>query len=139
MCFSGICTYVDLTPPPQEEKVQFYDCHEEAFRSQKSYYTIVMENVNANVGSDGVNRACSGKYTSADSNGNGEMFINFLEKGNMKLVFSFSRKSQNRRRTWSSPDGRRKNDTDHLAINDIRIVKNIEIIPTNGGPQNRQM
>lgn len=46
----------------------------------------------------------------------------------MKIAASFFNKKVSKKWTWKSPDGVTENEIDHLMINNMKIVKNIEIL-----------
>lgn len=124
---SIIQVYAPTSVATLEEKESFYDELEEVYLAEKSNFTIVMGDLNAKIGA-GVAKSCLGNFAGEDSNENGLMAINFLERGNLKVASSFFRKKAKSRWTWQAPNGVTRNEIDHLCIDDIRVVENVETI-----------
>lgn len=66
--------------------------------------------------------------TETESNKNGSKLINFLNKHNLKIVNTFYYKKQNKTWTWRSPDRLIKNEIDHLLIDKMYIIKDMQVI-----------
>ncbi len=49
-------------------------------------------------------------------------------ENNLKIANTFFQKRKGRKWTWKSPDQRTINEIDHLLTNDIKIIKDVDIV-----------
>ena len=61
-------------------------------------------------------------------NKNGEIKIDFAQRNNLNMVGTFYEKKKVRKWMWISPHGKVKNEVDQVFINNITIVKNVEVL-----------
>lgn len=125
---SIIQVYTPTSAASEQELDSFYQLVEKTFYEEKEYYTIIMGDWNAKLGTDTAPCANVGKYRVGCTNVSGERLLNFLVNTNTKLNETFFKKRESRRWAWQSPDGLTRNEIDHLLINDLRIVQNVEIL-----------
>lgn len=90
-----------------------------------------MGDFNAKLGSNwkDIGSKCVGKFCSSNTtNENGEYLQEFAEKNNLKIANTFYKKKKSRKWTWDSPDDKTKNEIDYMLVNDLKIVKDVEVV-----------
>ena len=78
---------------------------------------IVMRDLNAKMGSDSLGyKPCMGKGV-GERNNNGEHFANQCLENGLRIGGTIFQHKTIHKLTWTSPDGRNRNQIDHIAIN----------------------
>ncbi len=126
-----IQVYAPTQQADREEIETFYERLQNILHEEREYYNIIMGDFNAKLGENygqiGIN--CIGKFCSGNStNSNGEQMLGFVENNGLKIANTFYKKKASRKWTCRSPDGRTENEIDCFAVNDVRIVKNAEVV-----------
>ncbi len=106
----------------------FYNQLQETYTKERELYTLVMGDFNAKIGNDSTFKRCIGEHTVGITNANGRRLINFAEANNLKAVSTFFKKKHSRKWTWKSPNGKVRNEIDHLLTNNARVVINAEVL-----------
>ena len=105
----------------EEDKNLFYEqLQAELEEIPRHDVIIVMGDMNANVGDDnlGVERTM-GRHGCGTINNNGERLVDFCADNSMVLGGTLFPHPTTHKLTWISPNGRDKNQIDHIAINGI--------------------
>ncbi|KAM9354321.1 uncharacterized protein KZ484_012474 isoform 1-T2 [Pholidichthys leucotaenia] len=111
--------YAPTEPSSDEEKDLFYaNLQEQIDKTPWHNILIVMGDFNAQVGAGNVGyESCTGTQGTGVRNDNGQRFVDMcLENGLVIGGTIFSHKTIHKL-TWVSPDGRTRNQIDHIAIN----------------------
>ncbi len=119
--------YAPTASADEEENEKFYLELENTLRDNKEYYVVIMGDFNAKIGGEEGPKVI-GRYGLGKRNEKGEKLMDFASKYGFKIANTFFRKKEKRKWTWMAPDGKTKNEIDHLLINDRSIVKNISIL-----------
>lgn len=69
-----------------------------------------------------------GNYGYGSRNERGERLYEYLEKENLYAMNSFFKKRLNRKWTWISPDGTKKNEIDYFLTTNKSIIKDVTVI-----------
>ncbi len=67
-----------------------------------------------------------------EGNKRGRDLVGFAAKNNTKIAYTFFKKKEKRKWRWISSDKKRKNEIDHLLINDTPIIKDEGVISNFG-------
>ena len=111
--------YAPTEQTTEEEKHLFYSkLQDELDKTPRHDILLLMGDFNAKVGSDNSGlEGCMGKEGMGERNDNGQRFADLcLENGLVIGGTIFQHKSIHKL-TWISPDGRTRNQIDHIAIN----------------------
>ena len=111
--------YAPTEQATEEEKHLFYSkLQDELDKTPRHDILLLMGDFNAKVGSDNSGlEGCMGKEGMGERNDNGQRFADLcLENGLVIGGTIFQHKSIHKL-TWISPDGRTRNQIDHIAIN----------------------
>jgi len=102
----------------EEEKELFYATLEDTFSMSKGDIKLVLGDFNAKIGREECHKSTIGNYSlHSSTNDNGTKLIDFaLGKGLVVKSTMFQRKDIHKY-TWISPNGRHKNQIDHVLIN----------------------
>lgn len=122
-----IQVYAPILDAEAKEKREFYEVLQETVERERENYTIVMGDWNGIVGKS-EETSNIGRHGLGKRNENGERMIEFAQRNNLKIAGTFWRKRAARKWTWISPNGNTKNEIDHMLINDMTIVKNVEVL-----------
>ena len=101
-----------------EEKEEFYSTLEDVMDTSVGDVKIVLGDFNAKIGKEALYRAVAGAHSLHEiTNNNGMKLINFaIGKGLFIKSTMFPRKEIHKY-TWISPDGKHKNQIDHVLVN----------------------
>lgn len=124
-----IQVYAPTTDYDDEMVETFYDDISIAIELDKTYYTIVMGDLNAKLGSktDEAEFAM-GPFGYGERNHRGEMFLDFLLHHRLYAMNSFFKKGPHRKWTWMSPDGNTKNEIDYITTDKKNIIKDVTVL-----------
>jgi len=112
----------------QDEIEEFYSKLRETTEQEREYYTIVMGDWNGKIGRNNPGNVSVGKYVIGIRNEAGERILELANTNNLKVANTFLKKRPEKKWTWIAPDKVTKNEIDHLLINDMRIVKNCQVL-----------
>nr|XP_042902467.1 uncharacterized protein LOC122270164 [Parasteatoda tepidariorum] len=134
---SIIQVYAPTNDADEEEKETFYDQLQCVLnRVPKHDMIILMGDLNAKVGkriSD--DETSMGNESPGERNENGELFVSLCELNSLNIGGSRFKHREIHKCTWTSPDGRTKNQIDHIAINnkfrsslrDVRAMRGADV------------
>lgn len=112
-----------------QEKYELYeDLTSELEKTPKYDIKIIVGDMNAKIGREEMYRKITGgKSRHIDSNENGKLLIEFASEHSMKIVSTSFEHKNIYKETWMSPDGRTKNQIDHVLIETKhqKLVKNV--------------
>ena len=120
-----IQVYAPTMEADERDVEEFYRILDETIQKEKEHHNIIMGDWNAKIGKGVGMDGVYGPYGIGENNENGERLIEFAASHNLKIANTFFNKKEKRKWTWMSPDSKTKNETDHLLINDTRIVQNV--------------
>ncbi|XP_069358103.1 craniofacial development protein 2-like [Maniola hyperantus] len=106
----------------------FYNSLQEAI--EKSTKNIVlMGDMNAKIGqtTDDESRVL-GKYGYGERNERGELFIDFCQQHELKIMNTMFNKPGSKRWTWKSPNGTTLNEIDFITTNVPRMIANVSTL-----------
>ncbi|XP_072025119.1 craniofacial development protein 2-like [Amphiura filiformis] len=116
--FSILQVYAPTNETNEEDKDNFYEQLQAIVDSiHKHDVLIVMGDLNAKVGED--NEGCEsimGKHGLGVRNDNGERLVDFCNLNNLVITGTIFPHRQIHKQTWVSPDGRTKNQIDHVMV-----------------------
>lgn len=132
-----IQVYAPTNDSEESEKDHFYDQLQQSVdKVEKHDLLIVMGDLNAKVGQ----KICEderslGNEAVGRRNENGEIFVSFCEVNNLVIGGTKFKHKEIHKITWKSPDGRTKNQIDHIAINgrfarsmrDVRVKRGADV------------
>ena len=130
--------YAPTEMAAQETKEEFYSQLQEAISIVSSHdVLIVMGDLNAKIGSDnsGYERNIGRHGLGPLRNDNGEKFLDLCVENNLVIGGTLFKHKDIHKATWNSPDGRTKNQIDHVAINcrwrsslqDVKTIRGAEL------------
>ena len=109
--------YAPTNEADDEEKTDFYlALQSEIEKVPKHDVTIVMGDLNTKVGNERV----MGKYGCGNHNDNGERLVDLCGTNNLVIGGTIFPHREIHKLTWISPNGRDKNQIDHIIINGTR-------------------
>lgn len=114
-----IQVYAPTSTAEEEEIEAFYtNLQGEIDESKKSDITIVMGDFNAKVGQrqDEIERGTIGKFGLGERNERGERLVEFAIANNLTIVNTNFSNHPRRIYTWTSPDGKTRNQIDYIMI-----------------------
>lgn len=114
-----IQVYAPTSTADEEEIEAFYtNLQGEIDESKKSDITIVMGDFNAKVGQrqDEIERGTIGKFGLGERNERGERLVEFAIANNLTIVNTNFSNHPRRIYTWTSPDGKTRNQIDYIMI-----------------------
>jgi hypothetical protein len=111
--------YAPTNEADDEEKTDFYLALQSEIEKVPTHdVTIVMGDLNAKVGNDNTgNERVMGKYGCGNINDNGERLVDLCGTNNLVIGGTFFPHREIHKLTWISPNGRDKNQIDHIIIN----------------------
>ena len=111
--------YAPTNEAEEEVKTEFYNTLQAEIRKVPTHdLTIVMGDLNAKVGNDNTgNERVMGKYGCGQMNENGELLVDFCGINNLVIGGTIFPHKDIHKLTWNSPNGRDKNQIDHIMIN----------------------
>lgn len=123
---SLISVHAPTEDAEEEEKEQFYEKMEQAYDKLPKYdVKVVLGDYNAKVGKEKENHPVVGYHSKhQESNENGWKLIDFAFSKEMVIKSTCFPHKEIHKETWISPDGRTKNQIDHVLI-DARHASNI--------------
>lgn len=129
--------YAPTNEAEEEVKTEFYNTLQAEIRKVPTHdLTIVMGDLNAKVGNDNTgNERVMGKYGCGQMNENGELLVDFCGINNLVIGGTIFPHKDIHKLTWNSPNGRDKNQIDHIMINgkwkrslqDVRVKRGADI------------
>ncbi len=120
--------YAPTAGAEEDEIKKFYNDLSTVLQREREYYTIIMGDFNAKIGGGKTKDNTIGKFGLGERNKRGKELIEFAYRNNLKIANTFFQKRKGRKWTWKSPDQRTINEIDHLLINDIKIIKDVDIV-----------
>ena len=124
-----IQVYAPTLEAPKDEIKEFYNTLENTLMKEQERYNIIMGDFNAKIGNDQTLSGCTGPHTLNDTNRNGQRLGKFCMKHNLKIANTYFNEDKTDKWTWKSPNGKTKNEIDHLITNDIRTITNYKVVP----------
>ncbi|XP_039297864.1 uncharacterized protein LOC120354582, partial [Nilaparvata lugens] len=115
---SLICVHAPTNEADGNNKDQFYEKLENVYKDTPEYdVKIILGDFNAKLGREQCYRPTIGPYSlHNESNENGLRMIDFAGGNNMTISSTFFKHKDVHKMTWLSPDGRTKNQIDHVMI-----------------------
>ncbi|CAG4920088.1 unnamed protein product [Colias eurytheme] len=123
-----IQVYAPTTAYPDEEVESMYEDIAKAINIAKTYYTVIMGDFNAKVGTKNADETRIGLFGTGVRNPRGQMLLDFMEREGLYLMNSFFKKPKQRKWTWISPDGSIKNEIDFILSTKRHIFNNVSVI-----------
>ena len=124
--------YAPTNEADDEEKTDFYLALQSEIEKVPTHdVTIVMGDLNAKVGNDNTgNERVMGKYGCGNINDNGERLVDLCGTNNLVIGGTFFPHREIHKLTWISPNGRDKNQIDHIIINGKwrRSLQNVRVM-----------
>ena len=113
-----IQVYAPTEDTDRTEVEHFYDEVEKVIKENKKFRdkVIITGDFNAKVGSQSVKNT-TGKFGLGVRNENGEKLIEFCKKHGLSITNTFFEQKETSRYTWTSPDGKTKNQIDYIIVN----------------------
>jgi hypothetical protein len=124
---TSIQCYAPTNEADDEEKTDFYLALQSEIEKVPTHdVTIVMDDLNAKVGNERV----MGKYGCGNINDNGERLVDLCGTNNLVIGGTIFPHREIHRLTWISPNGRDKNQIDHIIINGTwrRSLQNVRVM-----------
>ena len=114
-----IVCYAPQEDKSDEEKDAFYDTLSSTIQMTPTHdMLLVLGDLNAKVGKDNQNQGnVMGPHGMGDRNENGTRLIELCEEHNMVIGGTLFQHKEIHKYTWTSPDGRTRNQIDHILIN----------------------
>ena len=111
--------YAPTNDSDEEDKEDFYSqLQAEVGKAPRHDLLVVMGDLNAKVGSDNTDyERVMGKHGMGTRNDNGERLVEFCAMNNLVIGGTLFTHRDIHKLTWTSPNGRDKNQIDHLMIN----------------------
>lgn len=99
--------------------MKFYDDLETIIKENKDHrdQLIIMGDFNAKVGSRSEGKTCGSFGLGTDRNNNGDILVEFCKKNQLVITNTWYEQKLNNRYTWTSPDGKTKNQIDFILTN----------------------
>ena len=113
-------TYAPTNDSSEEEKNKFYNQLQQVYRETHSHdLVITMGDLNAKIGCQmpGEEGIVGQHALVGERSENGERFVASCMENNMAITTTQYPHKDIHKYTWTSPDGRTKNQIDHIAIN----------------------
>ncbi len=131
--FTIIQCYAPTNDTEEEEKEMFYEKLQHTLNNTpKRDIKILMGDLNAKIGDNNKNRErIMGKHGIGELNENGLKLVEFCEANELVIGGSLFPHKTIHKATWESPDGKSKNQIDHIMINqrwrsslqDVRVMR----------------
>lgn len=133
--YTLINAYAPTEDKDNDMKELFYEKLVEVYdRAPKRDIKIVLGDLNAKIGREVFYRPTIGKYSlHENSNDNGTRVVDFAASRNMVASSTYFQHKNIHKATWLSPDGRTKNQIDHVLI-DGRHCSNVLDVRSCRGP-----
>ena len=90
--------------------------------------SIIMGDFNAKVGSEPEMEGCTGPYAMGVTNKSGSKLGKFCLSNNLKIANTYFNHTPEQKWTWRAPDGKTKNEIDHLLTNQISVISDNKIL-----------
>lgn len=129
--------YAPTNDTTEEEKELFYEQLQRATDSTPQHDIILIcGDINAKVGKSNHSQSLAvGSHGIGTRNRNGELFVEFCETNNLVIGGTIFPHKDIHKATWYSPDGKTRNQIDHIAINrryrrslfDVRTYRGADI------------
>jgi len=114
----------------EEIKEEFYDTLEEVFDTTVGNIKIVLGDLNAKIGKERIYHNVAGMHSLHEHlNDNGSRLANFASEKGLIIKSTMLPRKDIYKYTWVSPDGRHKNQIDHVLINN-RLKNSITNVRT---------
>ena len=117
-----IQVYAPTNDADTNEKDGFYELLQQVYdRTPRHDIIITMGDWNAKLGHqmEGENGVVGKHCLGSDRSDNGERFVEFCAANNMAIITTMFPHKDIHKYTWTSPDGRTRNQIDHIASNGI--------------------
>ena len=117
---TDICIIQVYAPNENEdntEKDLFYEELNTIIKDHKKSrdQLVIMGDFNAKVG-DKREQKIIGNFGLGDKSDNGERLVEFCQRQNLMISNTWFEKRENSRHTWTSPDGKNKNQIDFILV-----------------------
>ena len=129
--------YAPTEQASEEDKDLFYEVLQEQIdKTPRHDILILMGDFNAKVGSDNAGyESCMGKEGVGDRNNNGERFADMCLENGLVIGGTVFQHKNIHKLTWNSPDGRTRNQIDHICINqkwrgsmrDVKAIRGADV------------
>ncbi|KAI8420615.1 hypothetical protein MSG28_007859 [Choristoneura fumiferana] len=120
--------YAPTSTHPDDEVEAMYEEISQAIHSSETYFTVVMGDFNAKVGTQNGDELRVGPYGYGQRNQRGQRLVDFLEKEELYVMNSFFQKRPSRKWTWIGPDGSVRNEIDFIMTTKKRIFSDVSVI-----------
>ena len=124
--------YAQTNAASEEELEEFYNVLKEEIDNLPSRdIRIVMGDANSKVGKSNITTENYGRYGLGECNERGEILIDFCKTNNLSILNTLLSHHPRRLYTWTSPDGKTKNQIDFIMISQKwkSSVKNTKTLP----------
>ena len=113
-----VSVYAPTNDASEEEKITFYESLQTTLNKINNREIVVLAgDLNAKIGSDNTNKEqVMGKHALGSMNNNGEHLTDFCLENDLVIGGSLFSHKDVHKYTWVSPDGRTKNQIDHITI-----------------------
>jgi len=125
--------YAPTEQAAEEDKEAFYVCLQQQIdKTPRHDILLVMGDLNAKVGSNNEGyEECMGQQGMGTQNDNGTRFADLCRENGMVIGGTIFHHKAIHKLTWTSPDGKTRNQIDHLAINqkwrrsltDVKVIR----------------
>ena len=114
-----VVCYAPTNNADEEVKERYYEQLQETIsRVNKHDVLVVGGDMNAKVGNDNSGRErCMERFGLGTMNENGHLFTDFCQENGLVIGGTMYRHKDLHKYTWESPDGRTRNQIDHITIN----------------------
>ena len=113
-----VSVYAPTNDASDEEKNEFYESLQSTLNKiNRRDIVIVAGDLNAKIGTDNTNKEqVMGKHGTGTISANGELFTEFCLENDLIIGGSLFPHKEIHKYTWVSPNGRTKNQIDHIAV-----------------------
>jgi len=129
--------YAPTNDSDENDKEEFYNLLQtETEKTPRHDILVVMGDLNAKVGNDSTDyERVMGKHGVGTKNNNGERLLDFCDLNNLVIGGTLFTHHDIHKLTWNSPNGRDRNQIDHLMINgmwrrsllDVKVKRSADV------------
>ncbi|XP_044749740.1 craniofacial development protein 2-like [Coccinella septempunctata] len=124
-----IQAYAPTIASTDDEFDIFYEDISTALLYGKTYFTLLIGDLNAKVGSKQNEMETAVSYHGLGSrNERGNALIDFAHHNNLYIMNTFFKKRDNKKWTWASPDGKTRNAIDFIISSRKDIINDIDVL-----------